>query len=442
MGTIDTFIPASARKWLAAGTGAGIEIGADGLRVSVVRVRPSGVRVLGAAAITQFRERPAAEWGGIYQDFLKRAGAGHLSANVLLPRREVIVRRLELPGISGRDLAAAIQLQIDSLHPYAEGEAEYAWARIGGGSVLVAIVHREVLERYITLFSEAGIRVASFSFSAAAVYPALRLTSTQPPASFLALRELDGGGVEAYGESEAKPLFSAEFDAPWDRAAVLAAAELRLGGEVAPVTFDRALPQPKTFPSDYDSAAYALSYAAALCGACPLLALPLNLLPARHRSTNSRAIFVPTAALAVILIAGLVALGSINPIEDRKYMAALQDEIARLEPVANRAAALDRAIDRARSRTRLLDGFRRRSRADLDALAELTRVLEPPAWLTSLEMSRDAVTLSGQAQQAAPLLKAIDSSPYFQASSFVSQITKQDKMEAFRIHSERREGRQ
>ena len=42
----------------------------------------------------------AAEWGAEYARFLKASGAERLSATVLLPRREVIVRQLALPGVA------------------------------------------------------------------------------------------------------------------------------------------------------------------------------------------------------------------------------------------------------------------------------------------------------------------------------------------------------
>jgi len=50
------------RKLLAFGSGVGIEIGATDLEVAAVRVRPTGIRVLGRVTIPNFAGRPAAEW--------------------------------------------------------------------------------------------------------------------------------------------------------------------------------------------------------------------------------------------------------------------------------------------------------------------------------------------------------------------------------------------
>jgi hypothetical protein len=425
------------RKWLAIGSGVGLEIGDEDLRVTMVRVRPSGTRVLGAATIARFRERPAAEWGAIYHDFLKRLGGSHMSATVVLPRRDLIVRPLALAGVPDRDLASAIQLQIDSLHPYGEDEAAWSWARVGDkGSVLIAIVHRATLERYISLFAEAGVKVAGFTASAAALHGAVRLLA-QPPAAFLGLA--DGpGGLEAYGESETRAAFSATFDMPRERAAALAAAELRLPAESGARELADLLPRPRSAPPEYDLGQDTLAYAAALAAACPLLSLPVNLLPPKHRTSSSRAMFIPSAALAALLAACVAALASIHPIEDRKYLGALEREIHKLEPLERRANALDRSIDRTRARARLLDAFRSRTKVDLDALLEIDKLLPPPAFLTSLEMNEAALVLNGRAEQAAPLLKTLDGSPRFQGSEFTVPIARAGNTDVFRIHSSRR----
>src|SRR5581483_3180666 len=118
-------------KWLAFGTGIGIEIGREDLTVTVVRVRPSGAKLLGAMTIPRFREQAAGEWGTTYRSFLKKLGAAHLAASVLLPRDEMTVRQVSLPGVSDKDLASAVRFEIDSLNPYSEEEAAYDWVRIG-----------------------------------------------------------------------------------------------------------------------------------------------------------------------------------------------------------------------------------------------------------------------------------------------------------------------
>src|ERR1039458_3869213 len=116
------------RKLLAFGTGVGVEIGVTDLEVAVTRVRPNQVRVLGRLTLANFAARPAAEWGREYAAFLKASGVERLSAAVLLPRREVIVRQLALPGVAAKDIEGAIRFQLDTLHPYGDDEIGWGWA--------------------------------------------------------------------------------------------------------------------------------------------------------------------------------------------------------------------------------------------------------------------------------------------------------------------------
>jgi len=126
-----------------------------------------------------------------------------------------------------------------------------------------------------------------------------------------------------------------------------------------------------------------------------------------------------------------------SSIEQHQYMLKLQAELNRLEPQARQAAILDAKILNARTRARLLDAFRSRTRSDLDSLAELTRILTPPVWTNLVELSGDSAVVSGEAEQAAPLLKMLDASPLFHNSEF-SGITKVANAEIFRLRAERR----
>jgi Tfp pilus assembly protein PilN len=176
-----------------------------------------------------------------------------------------------------------------------------------------------------------------------------------------------------------------------------------------------------------------LSYATALVSACPRVSLKANLLPVELRSTNSRLMLVPTVALAAILLGLAVTLAAQKTYEERRRLDLLQAEIARYAPQAAKAAEMDKSAQSARDRARQLDLFHGQTRADMNVLLEITRLIEPPAWVNSLEMDRSTVTIGGQCEQAAPLLKLLDSSPYFRDSEFVGQIGKADKNQVFRI---------
>src|SRR5690349_6449147 len=136
------------RKLLAFGSGVGVEICGRDLEVAVTRVRPSGIEVLGRISIRGFRDRRASEWGAEYAAFLKSRGVSHLAATVLLPRQEVIVWQIPLPGVAAKDIESAIALQLDTLHPYGEDDVQYGWTALGKETVLIGIMRRSALEQY------------------------------------------------------------------------------------------------------------------------------------------------------------------------------------------------------------------------------------------------------------------------------------------------------
>ena len=133
------------KRW---GTGCGIEIRGDDLVVVAVKSRHDGVRVLGRLVIAGFRSREAYEWGAEYSRFLEQLGLSHVAATVCLPRQDVIVRHLQLPAIGRKEMAAAVGLQLDTLHPFADEDVYHAYAVLSDdasptGQVPLAVVIAE-----------------------------------------------------------------------------------------------------------------------------------------------------------------------------------------------------------------------------------------------------------------------------------------------------------
>ncbi len=427
-------IPNAWRKLLAFGSGVGIEIagvrGSESLRVVAARVRPTGTRVLERLTIEDFPHQPAGVWGTNYAAFLSKLDLRNVPATVLLPRQDVIVRQLALPGVAPKDLGAAIAFQLDNLHPYAEDDVISSWTRLEGSAmVLIAVARRAAVERYAQMFAEAGVKIGCFTCSAGSIYSALRLFGKMPEKEILAF-ENAGERVEFYGESPAHPVFSASFEADESRAAALACAELRIDPATEPKPLGTLV-----------SGAPALAYSAALVSACPQHALALNLLPAERRDTSSRLAWISATTLAVLVCALAGVLFGMPGYEDHRYQRSLEAEIARVEPAARRAAEIDKDVVVARERTVLLDDFRRRSKADMDALEEMTRILPEQVWLNELDLNRSQVLIAGEADQAAPLLKLIDASPFFESSEFVMPPTRTQTGENFRIRTNREAGR-
>jgi Tfp pilus assembly protein PilN len=146
---------------------------------------------------------------------------------------------------------------------------------------------------------------------------------------------------------------------------------------------------------------------------------------------------VPTAALGTVLAGLLIAFVAQGRMQERRHLEQLTAEIARLEPLARQVAEAEKAAEHAAAQIQLLDGFRRRTQSDLDVLAELTKLLAPPAWLSALDLTRDNVSLAGETEQAALLLRTLDNSKLFQNSEFTLPIARSGGLEIFRIRAQR-----
>ena len=424
------------QRALAFGTGLGVAIQDRNIEAAIVRARPSGATLLDTTTIADFRNRPAADWGAELMRFVAAAGETRLAATVLLPREEVIVRTLALPGVADKDAAGAIELQIDSLHPWGDTEVIWGWSRAGRDNIVIGLTRREVLEDWETLFAEAGIPIAAATFSAAVIHAALRVWNA-PPAALLGITTDARGRTAVYGESEARALFSAEFAGSAERAIALSRAELRIAQEVPASALADLLPADKSGKAVPEPAV--LAYAAAIAGSATRAAKFANLLPPERRASHDRLQYVIPGILGVLLLLAVAAVFVIFPaLEQRRYRADLERAARQIEPLVVRAQALEKKTNSDRAKIASLDEFRRRPQADLEVLNELTRLLAPPIWTNDVEIYPDYVIVSGEADQAAPLLKVLDSSPLFQNSEFALTPTHNDKVEQFRIKTLRR----
>jgi Tfp pilus assembly protein PilN len=427
------------RRALVFGTGFGIAIGERNLEAAIVRARPSGVTPIATATIHDFRNRPAAEWGAELLRFVTAAGESRLAATVLLPRNEVVVRTVSLPGVADKDAANAVELQIDTLHPWSDTggrdvEVAWGWSRASKGDVIVGLARKELLDSYETIFAEAGILMAAATFSTAVIHTALRIWS-EAPASLLCINTDDNGHIEIYGESDSRAAFSAEFSVTRERAIALARAELRIASDQPARALSEVLPPAPGKALQGNP----LAWAAAIAGSAPRVTHFANLLPPERRASHDRMQYLVPAILGILLVLALLAVFVIFPaVEQKRYREDLDRAARQLEPAAARAQAMERKIKEDGNRILLLDDIRRRPQADLEVLNELTRLLPPPVWTSSIEIYPDSVVISGEADQAAPLLKILDSSPLFQNSEFALSLTRGALTEQFRIKTMRR----
>ena len=139
-------------------------------------MRPNKIQVLGRLTIENYATRPAAEWGAEYSAFPEGVRRGPVERDGAACRGvKSSCGNSRCPAWPRRTSKAPSGSRLETLHPYGEDEVVWGWSSLGFGGVLVGIVLRSTIERYVGMFVEAGIAVRSFTFSAAAVHAAIRL---------------------------------------------------------------------------------------------------------------------------------------------------------------------------------------------------------------------------------------------------------------------------
>ncbi|MDX2179618.1 MAG: hypothetical protein SFV18_08510 [Bryobacteraceae bacterium] len=396
-------------NWPPFATAVGAAFEGDDLEIAIVRKRPGGVEIVARELFRNVESRPAAEWGTEAAAFLRSRGAEGRAPILVLRDRDCLTRTVALPGVAAKDRANALALQIDTLHPFDEGSAATAWTAAGStDTALVAIVRHAVVERYANLFAEAGLGLAGITVPAAVV--------PRRNADTLAFAATEDG-LRVYGESAAAPLVWA-VGAPLDRAR----ATLRL-----PESFE---------PSELASLLPGGSFAAA---AAAQIRPAIDLLPRDRRAANRRWTYAPTAALGLIAALSVTALAAFPKIEDYRLRTALGEELTRLRPQAARSAAAEKSRAATAAKAQSLAAFRDRTRLDLEALREVTRLVAAPGWAQQLDMTRTTLAVAGESPQAAELLKAFDASPMFVSAEFTSPLSRSNTpgMDVFRVRASR-----
>ena len=143
-------------------------------------------------------------------------------------------------------------------------------------------------------------------------------------------------------------------------------------------------------------------------------------------------LYVPTIVLASLLALLAGGMAFYSKYAENQYLKGIHAEIAQLSPRKERANNLDKTYNETRARTQMLDGIRGRTSADMDALNELTRLLEPPTWANSIELGRETVHIGGESPQATSLVKILDSSPLFKNSALKVTMGQSFQIEATR----------
>ena len=476
-------------------SGIGIDCEGDTLRAVYIRRQRNRVRVAGSLEIPEYRELGAAECGRRYREFLGKYGLKAPRTVVVLPRAAVLLRSLGFPSTVEKELARAVEYQLDSLHPFEDGGVywdyavwkwpeESVWAKltanpaesVGGRlETLVGIAARKGVDETAAWFDEAGIPVSQFGVKAAlwiAMFWA-RLQAGFPGTPVLFLLHAGTEQTEFVGYAPGREPIWRELAAATDEAESQDAffedvkrelEQARAGLRVAPedrlplivcgsgeskvswvgsselpfriVPAEQLMGPSVTGAEGLGQGNGWAGLAAGLAAAGGGVLVPLNLLPAEKRTYEEAQTHLATYALAALVAALALALGTRGPFQDWLYSRHLDREMQALRPQLRELEVAQIGAEDAQARLSLLRGVRQSARVPLAILNELTRILPEDVWLQQFGYDGQTVNMTGTAPAASGLLQTLAESPYFENPQFRSSISQtREGQERFTINA-------
>ena len=450
----------------------GVAFGPDALHLSLLSSHWQRVRRVDAETVEGFGAMPPDQRRLRVQAFLERNRAAHCSVVVSLPRREVLLRQLELPLEARENLAKVVEYQLVHLLPSEEEAVATDTLTVREDSdpprlrVTLFVVLRSTLERTLASCRELGLVPDRVLPGTVALADYLRATSPGAAAAPSLLVRLDPPRGELAGLVDGQLRLCKEFRFDSTNLTNLeevleGEAELFRGqaglGEEAPIRLFLAgdsqglgesvgrlpvRPLPPAEPSGparppvRPSAAEWPALAAAFCGFKRKQSLAVNLLPAEFRPSKSRWEWVPTYALIALNALLLLALLLQGPMQQRVRAERLTRERERLQPAVSALRELETQRDRSRERAVLLESRRTRNAHLLAALAELSRILPADAVVTLLTLQEGQLRIRGTVGQAAALPRILEDSRHFGRVELAASISRNAKgQETFHLQA-------
>jgi len=416
--------------------------------------------ITGRGQIEHFALEASENTSALLKAELEARGLKMRGVRVGLDRSLVTVKVIELPRAGAGDLAQMVAFELERHVPFPPEDMRFDWKALpskadGPLRVLVIACERRTIERPLRLLEE--LRRKPLALTAAChdlrallprVLPARRAVWAHRHGNTTELVFLgrghfrlsrsvpveDGQGLLAEIERTRALIPWREYDALWisgdDAERFLAAPELaELSVPVAePPYTPAAAALVEALPAEEYGAAL-LSLAVAAGSRRPVL----NLLPEAVRPwTFSRAQLATAVTVAVTTLLGLGLLFA-QSYQKERYLDRVAREIRRLDPEVK---AVERMLTDVTQKKRVLAALGTAQDGRIPALPlmrELTNLLPQDAWFQALNMDRQGVEVTGQANAASQLIPLLEASPWLERVEFTSPVTKGQGKEQFRV---------
>jgi general secretion pathway protein L len=448
--------------------GLGVFVGAFEVSMAAVSKRLFRVR-LGDVSTAPLppREHPAERRQALtsaVRDFVTAHKIDPSQAVLCVPRAEVAVTRVLLPAAAQENLAQVLEYEMENLVPLPREELYYDYAVRPLGAerieVLLVCVPREIIRGYLDALEEAGVRPRNIGLPSTALadYVAFcRGNATGGIGVLVASPEATELALFADGRLVASQLLSTAVAV--DRAALERSIARQLADELLepeqttlyqwsltngdgpslPVLGETNLVEMArghlvAADGFFTAPRPILPAVGAALGAVREGVVRLNLLPAENREAFDEG---PSIATWVLLVASAVLLlvwGASAMVKDAMLRRQVQARLEELAPDVREVKTIQNEIDELQHQVEILGPAGEGRVTTL--LKDLTELIPPDAYLTSMNLRGGRLTLDGMARSASDIITALEKSKRFKNVTFSSPTTRQGDRERFALSAE------
>lgn len=397
--------------------------------------------------------------------FAREHGVDTRRAYLSVPRAEAAFNRVILPAAARENLGQVLEYEIEHLVPLPRDQVffDYSARPLGEDrlEVLLVCIPREIVHGYLDALEDAFIRPRGIVLASTAIADYLafcRGEANGPVGLLLGVGEAVEFALLAGGRLIASQLLPASrVAAPADLSRSLARQladgsldpeqvqlyrwELANGGgpplpalgdgDLLNLAAGRLQAPPEFFETHEPSLLPALG---AALDAVREGTVPVNLLPEEGRGYDEGP-SVATVVLTAVTLALVLGWGASAIIKDELLRREVRERLASIEPDVAKARKIQDEIDRLRKQLDIVVA-QEQERKVTALLKELSDLIPADAYLTSVNLRNERLTLDGMARSASDIITAMQKSKHFRDVAFTSPITKTNDKERFSLQAE------
>ncbi len=430
-------------------TGIGIELRGEDLLISSLQSNFSGNVFTHFKRFADYRLRDKEELRREIALFFKSHGLSKENIVLGIPRKDIIMRYLDLPAEVLDNLKQVIRYQVQSYEPTDEDRFYYDYALLDYNgnrkklAILLVMVKKSLLDSYLQLLLALGLRPTFVTGSSLALSNLFLGNRKDLRDKNFILADLSYSSMELLALRRGAFAYSREVSKESSRRwADLtlrelneAASKIRLGPEetlekivLAGESAHNACAELAAVIPDCELIQNAMdlkiagqnklhvqeaasSLGLAYTGLARRPPFRVNLLPDELRSHQTRWAYVPAAILGLAVLALAAALGIQRTYQNQILIRKLDQEIQSLKGPVERVQSLRSQAEAMEKRVGAFEDRMRNKDLNLEVLRELTTVLPPDTYLMTYTYREGNIQIAGVSASAPNLIALLEKSP-------------------------------